>query len=281
VEACDRMVTLRPDIRSYARVAYLREIHGDLPGAIQAMKLAVGAGYAGLEQSEWCRAQLGRLYEQSGAKDSARYCYELALYNRPDYAFALAGLARLEKSAGNYLKSIELLKKANEQITEYSFFEELSEVYKLNGNNPLADSALQNAIDMLENDEVNNENVKGHGHYADRELALIYCKTGNYTQAIHHAILEYKRRPDNIDVQETLAWVYYKAGYYALSHFYMKSAMRTGRKNPESLIHWGLIKIKAGQTAAGKKLLSEAIEHDAILDHELRLEVYALLPKMQ
>ena len=33
LEAADKMIAIRPDIRSYARIAYLREIHGDLPGA--------------------------------------------------------------------------------------------------------------------------------------------------------------------------------------------------------------------------------------------------------
>jgi tetratricopeptide (TPR) repeat protein len=34
VEDADKMVSIRPDIRSYARVSYLREIYGDYPGAI-------------------------------------------------------------------------------------------------------------------------------------------------------------------------------------------------------------------------------------------------------
>ena len=49
VENSDSMVSIRPDIRSYSRISYLREIHGDYPGAIEAMKLAVGAGMPGDE----------------------------------------------------------------------------------------------------------------------------------------------------------------------------------------------------------------------------------------
>ena len=48
VKMADKMVSIRPDLRSYARVSYLREIHGDVDGAIAAMKLAVSAGYPGL-----------------------------------------------------------------------------------------------------------------------------------------------------------------------------------------------------------------------------------------
>ncbi|HET9279843.1 MAG TPA: tetratricopeptide repeat protein, partial [Flavitalea sp.] len=37
VESLEKMISIRPDMRAYARVSYLREIHGDYPGAIEAM----------------------------------------------------------------------------------------------------------------------------------------------------------------------------------------------------------------------------------------------------
>jgi tetratricopeptide (TPR) repeat protein len=49
VKACDKMLSLRPDLRSYARASYLRELHGDNDGAIEAMRLACDAGVAGQE----------------------------------------------------------------------------------------------------------------------------------------------------------------------------------------------------------------------------------------
>jgi tetratricopeptide (TPR) repeat protein len=61
----DRMISIRPDLRSYSRISYLREIHGDIPGAIEAMKMAVEAGSPGDESTEWSRVQLGKLYEQT------------------------------------------------------------------------------------------------------------------------------------------------------------------------------------------------------------------------
>ena len=38
------MVDMRPDLSSYSRVSYARELHGDLDGAIEAMRMAVDAG---------------------------------------------------------------------------------------------------------------------------------------------------------------------------------------------------------------------------------------------
>ena len=59
VRAAQRMVDLRPDSSAYARISYLRELHGDTEGAIQAMTLAVKAANPNdPEGLEWYRAQL-------------------------------------------------------------------------------------------------------------------------------------------------------------------------------------------------------------------------------
>ena len=47
----DKMVSVRPDLTSYSRVSYLREIFGDYAGAIKAMRMAVEAGGAGDEHT--------------------------------------------------------------------------------------------------------------------------------------------------------------------------------------------------------------------------------------
>src|SRR5437016_72791 len=55
VAAFQRMVDTRPDQTSFARVSYARELHGDLPGAIEAMQSAVDTAPPGTEASEWTR----------------------------------------------------------------------------------------------------------------------------------------------------------------------------------------------------------------------------------
>ena len=44
VSYADKMVSVRPDLTSYSRVSYLREIFGDYAGSIKAMQMAVEAG---------------------------------------------------------------------------------------------------------------------------------------------------------------------------------------------------------------------------------------------
>ena len=108
LDAAAKMISIRPDIRSYSRISYLREIHGDIPGAIEAMKMAVEAGAAGTENTEWARVQLGKLYEQSGQMQWAAMQYTLALDNRPAYAPALAGMARVAVAGSDYNKAVHL-----------------------------------------------------------------------------------------------------------------------------------------------------------------------------
>ena len=61
------------------------------------MKNGSGSRLSQLEQTEWCRVQLGHLYESSGDLFQAQNCYKNSVYNRPTFAFAYAGLGRIEK----------------------------------------------------------------------------------------------------------------------------------------------------------------------------------------
>ena len=62
VQAAQRMIDLRPDSSSYARVSHLRELHGDTEGAIEAMILAVKAANPNdPEGVAWYRSQLQAL----------------------------------------------------------------------------------------------------------------------------------------------------------------------------------------------------------------------------
>jgi pentatricopeptide repeat protein len=111
IEAADKMISIRPDIRSYSRIAYLREIHGDIPGAIAAMKMAVDAGAPGDENTEWCRVQLGKLFEKIGNVNEAKMHYTIAANNRQNYPYALAGLARIATDEKDHTKHLAFIYK--------------------------------------------------------------------------------------------------------------------------------------------------------------------------
>jgi tetratricopeptide (TPR) repeat protein len=276
IKMADKMVSLRPDIRSYARVSYLREIHGDMSGAIEAMKLAVAAGYPGLEQSEWTGCVLAHLYENNANLDSAEYECNIALRNRPNYAFAIAGLGHIAKARGNYKDAIAYYEKAKNMIVEFSFSDELTDLYRLDNQNQKADKNAKEVIELL-GPNAGDESDSGHGHYADKELAYAYIKTNELENALKHARIEYERRPDNIDVCETLAWVYYKLGDFKNANTFINKALKTHSKNPVLMCRAGLIKVKANEVEKGKALIKQALETNPFLDVVLKNEASKFL----
>ena len=69
--AFDRMAARRPNAGAYARVAYARELQGDLDGAMRAMSMTAEATSAhDPEGQAWAWAQIGNLQFQRGALGS-------------------------------------------------------------------------------------------------------------------------------------------------------------------------------------------------------------------
>jgi len=272
VKMADKMNQVRPDLTAYARVSYLREIYGDLPGAIQAMDMAVKAGYTGLEQTEWSRVALGHLHEVSGHLDQAANYYQQALVLRPNYAYALAGLARVAAARHDYATAINKLKLARATVKDYAFTDELVDVYRLNHQPAEAAQMARESVQMLAEAAQQANEDEQLGHYTDRELAYAYLKTNDLEKALTHAKIEYARRPDNIDVNETLAWVHYKRGEYAEAQRYMQVARRTNSQNPVLLCRAGLILTKIGKVAEGQALISKALATAPYLNTEVEEE---------
>ncbi|GAB2950709.1 hypothetical protein GCM10027048_14960 [Hymenobacter coalescens] len=258
VRAADRMNELRPDLRAYSRVSYLREIHGDVPGAKEAMDMAVRAGVAGMEQTEWCRVMLGRLYENAGDLPRATAAYNAALATRPGYAYAQAGLARVARAQGDYATAIRLLKMAKAQVRDFAFDDELTDLYRLSGQATQADASARSVIEQLKAHANTDDENDAEGHYTDRELAYAYLKAGNLDRALEHAKTEYERRPANIEVCETMAWVHYKRGEFAAARKYMAQARRTNCQQPQLLYRAGCIALRNGEIAKGQALLRQA-----------------------
>jgi tetratricopeptide (TPR) repeat protein len=270
VDAADKMVSIRPDLRSYSRIAYLREIHGDYPGAIDAMKMAITAGATGQESTEWCRVQLGKLYEGTGDVKTALLEYQLSLAARPGYAYAFAGLARLASAEKKYDSAVYYYKLACASINDYGIIENLAFAYKLAGNKAASDSLYAVLIDEMSNNAKKENDDASIGHYADREMAYVYLHTGNIDKALEHALAEYSRRPKNIDVNETMAWVYYNKKDYAKALTYINPAFATQSNNPSLVCIAGLIYIQLGDTTKGQQLIQAGLLNDPVIPEDIK-----------
>jgi tetratricopeptide (TPR) repeat protein len=280
VAQAEKMISLRPDIRSYARISYLREIHGDYSGAIEAMHRAVKAGGYGDEPTSWARIQLARLHENTGDLKSAEMHYTIALQQRPGYAYALAGLGHLALAAKDYTKAIAFYSKADLAVSDFSFKEQLGRAYLLIGDRAMADKTLVQLINGLKSHAQESKGEDAGTHHVDLELAIAYLLTNKFDKALQHALAEYKRRPKNIDVNETVAWVYYKKGAFEKALPYLEAARKTGCQNPALLCRAGLIYARNNQKEIAKKLLAEALINNPNIDLELKEESSRVLQEL-
>lgn len=275
VEHSDKMMSIRPDIRSYARVAYLREIHGDIPGAIEAMKMAVESGAYADESTEWCRVQLGKLYEQMGEAKQAEMHYTIAQDERPGYAPALLGLSRIAAAQKDYTKAMgycTMAEKAGAKSFEHK--EQMAYLHRLNGKKEESKKLMESIVSEL---TAPGEGESGVNHHAGMELAHVYISLGQTAKALEAAQKEYNSRPDNIDVAETLGWALYKNGDASKAVTYLQQALRTGCKNPTLLSHAGIVYAKGGDKAKAKELLQAALKSNPVMDEELKAEAVAAL----
>ncbi|MBI1223692.1 MAG: hypothetical protein GC192_00525 [Bacteroidetes bacterium] len=229
VEMADKMVSIKPDLRSYSRVSYLREIYGDIPGAIEALTMAAQAGLPGADNTSWASVTLGNLYLHYGKIKEAEAVFNATLEARPDYPFALAGLGQIAIMRKDYDKAETLLKQVTAIIPEVSFYEKLATAYKESGRIDEHNKTMNAIIAMMKDDQA-------HGHNMDLEFAHVYSDLmDNQTVALEYAMKEYAARPDNIDVNGALASIYAKLGDMEKSKQHREKALRTGSKKPELL----------------------------------------------
>jgi tetratricopeptide (TPR) repeat protein len=114
--AFDKMVSLRPSLASYARVAYARELMGDRAGAAAAMRLALDAAAGQPEPTAWANVELAKLQLGLGHTRAARLRARAALRALPGYPNARVELARIHAAAGRLGPAIEQARRAADAI---------------------------------------------------------------------------------------------------------------------------------------------------------------------
>lgn len=259
VDYCDKMLGLRPDLRSYSRASYLRQIYGENAASIQAMQMAVDAGVPGTESTEWARTTLGDLYLNNGKPDSANIIYRTSLVYRPGYPFALIGLAKTEKVKKDYAGAIAHTKEAIRAYSDASFVLFLSELYALQGDNKKADEVRQDVVKLIEEGEKEEADNKLAKHNVNRELATAYMQAGELNKALERANVDLSMRPENIDANVLVAWIHYLKQDNAAAKQHIDKAFITKTQNAEILFKAASIYEKAGVKEKSNELMQQAL----------------------
>ncbi len=274
VKYCDQMLGIRPDLRSYSRASYLRQLYGDNRGAIDAMKMAVDAGVPGVEQTEWARVNLGDLYLNIGNADSASLIYRTSLVYRPNYPFAQMGMARVARARKNYDEAIGHTKDAIRTISESAFIAYLADLYELKGDAAQADKVRHDVVDLLEKGEKEQSKNALIPHNGNRELALAYLNIKDYDKALSFAKKDYDMRPDNIDANDLMAWISYRKGDLANAKMYAAKTDITHTRNANLLYKTAMIYAKAGDAVRADTTRKLAMSISPYIDERLLNEAH-------
>jgi tetratricopeptide (TPR) repeat protein len=252
--AVQTMVDLRPDLGSYARVSYQRELHGDLDGAIAAMEAAITAGGPATENAAYLRVVLGNLWFLRGDLDRAAAAYEGALERSPRYAFAVAGLARVAGARGDLDAAIEGWSAAAASVPLPELLVGLAEAQEAAGRTADAD-----ATDQLVRD------IQGlfaaNGVAVDLELALFEADHGDPARALELAQAAYAATP-NVKAADALAWALYRTGALDEARGRAEEALRLGSLEPSYAYHAGMIAAAQGDIDAARTWLTASLERN-------------------
>ena len=235
VEACDRMIELRPGLASYARASYLRELHGDSKGAIEAMRLAADAGVVGSAERTWAIYQLGQLYLGDNDLARAGFIFEGLLEEQPGYAFAIGGLAQIHLVSGRFDEAIEQFDMAYKKVPADEFIEGLAEAYAEVGQSERVQRMWEKLEESYHAADQMGENVQME--YADF-LADI---DQDLPLALNLAEKEYQRRPGHLHALETYAWALHKADRSSEAIPVIEQAMRLG--TGDAMVHYRAARI--------------------------------------
>jgi tetratricopeptide (TPR) repeat protein len=252
VETLQAMVNLRPDMSSYSRISYIRELHGDIHGSMDMMQRAVDSGTSNLEGTAWVRTQLGNLYFNTGNLHQAEAEYQRTLQDRPNYVYAIAGLGRVQAAQGNPEEAIKLLEKAVAIMPMPEFVITLGDLYHTTGQREKASQQykLVATIEKL---------YRANGVDMDMEIALFNADHDqNLPETLSLARKAYANRP-SIHGADALAWALYKTGSYTEAQKYSQKALQLGTKDALKLFHAGMIALKLDDKASARKYLEQAL----------------------
>jgi tetratricopeptide (TPR) repeat protein len=249
-EAFQTMVDTRPDLASYARVAYARELVGDVPGAERAMRMALDA--AGTpSDSAWTAYQLGELAFGSGDVGSARGWYARGLDLDPAYVPNLAGLAKVAWARGDDELAIARFTEVVARYPSAEFVGALADLYRATGKPALADRQEAVVAAMHDLATANGVNV-------DLELALFDADHGDPEGALAAARAEWARR-QSVHVADAYAWALYAKGRYQRASTFAERALALGTRSALFLFHAGMIRLELGDEVGARRYLSDAV----------------------
>jgi tetratricopeptide (TPR) repeat protein len=219
--AFDAMGGLKPDVSSYTRIGHARYLLGDVPGAIDALKLAVNAAAGQGETEAWTHVQLSKVYFSVGRTSHAAAEARSSLRAFPGYALGYDALAWAQSAQGRLRQAIRSEQAAVNRIPLPQYVAMLGDLYRVTGNEKEARKqyALLRVIERL---------LVANGVKTDLETALFDVDHGiRLPASLALARAAHRERP-SIDGDDVVAWALERNGQCGEAQRYSRRALRLG-----------------------------------------------------
>ena len=240
--AFDRMAAIKPDVASYARVSYARELRGDVTGAERAMELAGSSAVGEREPSSWTHVQLGLLYLGHSHPGLALRELRLALALDPSYYVALDGMAQVQASLGHLRTALAYERQAVDRVPLPAQVGLLGDLYRAVGNRSAAsrEYALIDVIERL---------LAANGVRNDLDVALFDVDHGmRLAHALVLARKGYAERPSVVG-DDVLGWALARNGRCTAALPWSQRSLRLGTRDAVKYFHRGMIERCLGHDA--------------------------------
>jgi tetratricopeptide (TPR) repeat protein len=263
----------RASVPGLTRAAYLRELFGDIEGAIELMDAAhrkISPGQ--LEDRAWILTQLGHLHLQTGKVEIAEQIQRQALALFPQYHFALANLAKVRTAQQKYGEAADLLRQRYQTAPHPENLYDLAVALVRAGRSQEAKTTFAK-FEQKAWAEMQNANN------ANRELVFYYADHARKpAEALRVAQLEISRRQD-VYTMDAYAWALYRNGQFAEARKQLEKALAVGIRDPKFFYHAGVISAKMKDREAAARYLEQSMQLNA--KSEVAAEVRAALGKVK
>jgi tetratricopeptide (TPR) repeat protein len=256
-DTLQRLLDTKPNLTSYARVSYFRELHGDLEGALQSMRLAVSAGAAAPENVAYLQTLVGDLELQLDRPAAARSAYRAALARLPRYAPAEAGLARVENATGDLDAAARRLRDVTARLPLTSLLILLADTDAARG----AERAAARDLDVV---RAQQRLLRAAGTRPDAELITFEANYGDPATAVRLGRRLWAEAP-SVRSADALGWALTRSGRPGEGLAWARRALQLGTREPVYHLHAGLAAKAAGRPALAARELRSVLAGRAAL----------------
>ena len=250
VDSFQKMVDLRPDFSSWSRIAYIRELYGDIPGAKVALNEAISSGSNYPENIAWAYVERGKL-ELRDAPDVANQSFNAALNVLPTYTQAMEGLGRVAFAKNDLPGAEKEFTAAYTGLPLAQYAIDLGDLYASENNMTKANqeyALAQAAFDT---------SIKG-GVDTDLEESLFLSDHDlNLSTALAMATRAREARPSEYG-EDYYAWALFKNGNVSGAAALAEKAFPLGKIDPLILFHQGMIALANKDMVHAKEFLAKA-----------------------